>query len=952
MSKPLSKTTKAKSVKLPTLKTNSIIVKGAKVNNLKNIDVEIPRNKLTVVTGLSGSGKSSLAFETIYAEGQRRFVESLSSYVRQFLERMQKPDVDSIIGLPPAIAIKQLPPSKNPRSTVGTTTEIYDYLSILYGRLGNTICYKCGTQVTRDNPSTILQNVLNKFDSSRVYILFKMADTIKNTTEEIEQLKLQGFFRLFLTETNEIIDLTEVKLKKKLKPQEFFVIVDRAIVKASESTRLSDSIDTAFKLGNGILYIYDLGKNEFKRYSNNYECNTCEIIYEEPDPKIFSFNNPKGACPNCQGFGRTIGIDEELVIPDKGLTINRGAIQVFNTPSGQTNLRSLLRIAQKYGIRLDVPYRELSNNELEIIWDGKDNYEGINGFFAELEDKKYKVQNRVMLARYRGYTTCRSCNGSRIRTSARQVFYAGKNVPELLSTSFERLLQFFDTITLNDYETQIAGLVLKEIKWRIGLLVNIGLEYLTLERLMHTLSGGEAQRINLSTALGSSLIGTLYVLDEPSIGLHPRDTQRLINILKSLRNIGNTILVVEHDAEIMQQSDYIIDIGPKAGEHGGNVVFQGMYNDLIKHKTSITSKYLRGEKKVELISKVKKQNIQKFINLRNIRKNNLDIDELKIPLGQLVCVTGVSGSGKSTLINDVLYSTLNKFQNQRDGFELINNSMKKSGFDIQLDENPGINYIEMVDQSPIGRSSRSTPATYTKVFDGIRDLYASTQIAKQFGWSAGYFSFNAKGGRCDVCEGEGYITVEMQFLPDVSLVCEECNGSRYNKEVKNVLYNGKSIIDVLNMTIDEATSFFAETKKLHTKLKLLQDVGLGYLRLGQPSSNLSGGEAQRLKLSMHIDTAEKNAGLLIFDEPTTGLHFEDISKLLKCFERLVETGNSVIIIEHNINVIASADYIIDLGPEAGERGGKVVVTGLPNEVANTKESLTGKALKQFFETGL
>lgn len=933
------------------LATKSIMVNGARVNNLKNVSVEIPRNKLTVITGLSGSGKSSLAFDTVYAEGQRRFVESLSSYARQFLERMTKPDVDSILGLPPAIAIKQLPPSKNPRSTVGTTTEIYDYLSLFFGRLGTTICYKCHQPVKKENPTTIIKNLKKNLLGKRVYILFKLNDNTKNIFADLDKFRLAGYFRIYLKATKEILDLNEAKFDRKLKADDFFVLVDRFKIAENndDDVRIADSVEAAFKNGEGIVHIFNFDDDTYLRYSNQFECNTCEIVYEELDPKLFSFNNPRGACPSCQGFGRTIGIDEELVIPDKSVSLAKGAIAAFSGAINSSYLRDLMKEASHFGLRTDVPYRLLSEDEKEMVWEGCGGFIGINGFFKEMEDKKYKVQNRVLIARYRGYTICRACHGSRLRTSARQVFYKDQNIPSLIKSPLTKISSWLDEMDLNAYEEKVAGLLLKELKRRVNLLITIGLEYLTLDRLMHTLSGGEAQRINLSTALGTSLVGTLYVLDEPSIGLHPRDTERLIKILQNLRNIGNTILVVEHDPDIMKSADYLIDIGPQAGEGGGNVEFAGTYSELMADSQTLTAKYLRGDKKIDISKSANKIN-DRFLKLTNLRENNLKIDELKIPLGKFVCVTGVSGSGKSSLVNDVIFNTLNKFQNTKDGLDSSNYDLQRSGFEFIFNDRKPIDYVELVDQTPIGRSSRSTPATYTKIFDTIRDIFANTQISKQFGWTAGYFSFNTKGGRCDACEGEGYVTVEMQFLPDVSLVCESCKGTRYNSDVRGVHFQGKSIVDVLEMTIDEAVVFFDGMNRIKNKLKVLQDVGLGYLKLGQPSNNLSGGEAQRLKLSMHMDLDTTRNGLLIFDEPTTGLHFEDISKLLSSFKKLVDAGNSLMIIEHNINVIASADYVIDLGPEAGENGGTVIAQGSPETIAKSKISHTGKALRDFYES--
>lgn len=916
-----------------------IRIQGAKLHNLKDISVSIPRNKLTVITGVSGSGKSSLAFDTLYAEGQRRFVQSLSSYARQFLERMNKPDVESITGLPPAIAIEQRPPSKNPRSTVGTSTEVYDYFRLLFGRVGTTICRNCGKPVQKDSPGSIVRKILEWNEEDKLYIMFPLPPQTRNLQEELNKLTELGFFRVLLKDSYEILDLQHNKFPENVIAEDILVLADRLIIRKDKETvtRMTDSVESALTNGMGHIVIRNLGREQNIKFSSLYECADCDILYYEPEPRLFSFNNPYGACPNCQGFGRTIGIDEDLIFPDKTKSINKGAIHPFRTQGYTSFLLDLIHIAPKYKIPLDDPIHAFTEEQMKIIWDGAGDYIGINGFFAMLEEKNYKIQNRVMIARYRGYSKCRACGGSRLRTSARQVFIGEKSIPEIVKLPLNKLLDYIKSLKLTDYQLAVSSEVLREIKWRLQLLVDIGLEYLTLERLSHTLSGGEAQRINLSSALGSSLVGTLYVLDEPSIGMHPRDTDRLIKILFKLRNIGNTIVVVEHDTDIMRQADYLIDLGPNAGEFGGELVYAGDFQGIYNNKTSLTGQYLSGARKIDFPETRLKP--KEKITIINPRQHNLKMDKVEIPLGCMTVITGVSGSGKSTLVHDILYSGLTNSQGNVNGY---------SGSYEAIVNGQLIESVELVDQSPIGKSSRSTPATYTKVFDLIRELFSQTQAARQFGWKAGHFSFNVAGGRCEVCEGEGIVTVDMQFLPDVQLECEACKGTRYKKEVRNILYKGKSIVDVLNMTIDESAKFFEHINKITKKFQILQDVGLGYLKLGQPSTMLSGGEAQRIKLASHLDNQKLENTMFIFDEPTTGLHLDDISKLLGCFKRLVEKGNTVVVIEHNLYVINSADWIIDLGPEAGESGGEIVATGTPEQVLKAKGSHTAEALKKFY----
>lgn len=925
---------------MPEIKENKFIsIIGARQNNLKNISLQIPRNSITVITGVSGSGKSSLAFDTIYAEGQRRFVESLSAYARQFLERMQKPDVDSISGLPPAIAIEQKPPSKNPRSTVGTVTEIYDYLRLLFGRIGITICKSCGKQVKKDTPESVVNDIKQLANNGdKIYILFKLQPQIRNLKSELQRYKESGFYRILIGKSNEIIDLNIQSIPDDTDLNDVLILADRLIYDNEVDTisRLTDSVESAFSSGFGKIIIRNLTQGIEHKYSNIYECAECDIVYLEPEPRLFAFNTPFGACPHCQGFGRTIGIDENLVIPEPHKSLSELAIHPFRTPAFMHHQRALVKVATKLGIPLNIPYHQLSEKHKQIIWDGYDTYIGINGYFNMLEEKSYKMNYRILLSRYRGYTNCRHCGGSRIRTSARQVYVNGINIPQLVKLPIDKLHNFFENLELDDYKLKIVGNVINQIKWRLRLLIDIGLEYLSLDRLMHTLSGGEAQRINLATALGSSLVGTLYVLDEPSIGLHSRDTDRLINILKRLKSLGNTVVVVEHDPDIIKSADFIIDLGPLAGEKGGEVVFAGSPDEICKNPNSLTGRYICNSINTDG-NKNYKPNFKNWLTIYEPKKYNLKMDKVRIPLNCITAITGVSGSGKSTLVYEILYPALKR------------SYISETGYYKGIKGGEIITHVEMVDQSPIGKSSRSTPATYTKAFDAIREIFAQTPMARQLGWKPGHFSFNVPGGRCDVCDGEGTVSVDMQFLPDVILECEACKGTRYKREVRNVLFKGKSIVDVLNMTVDEALEFFDGHSKVTKKLKILSEVGLGYLKLGQPSVMLSGGESQRIKLANHLDIISDNHTLFIFDEPTTGLHLHDIEKLLACFEKLVLAGNSILIIEHNLKVISYADWIIDLGPEAGDKGGYVIAEGTPEKIAQNEKSYTGIALKKYFE---
>lgn len=925
-----------------------LVIKGARVHNLKNITVEIPRNKLVVITGVSGSGKSSLAFDTIYAEGQRRYVESLSAYARQFLERMDKPDVDVILGMSPAISIEQRTNTRNPRSTVATTTEIYDYLRLLYARVGKTMCPKCGREIRKDSVHSAVDRVLQEAEGSKFYITFPMHDHEgKTVAQELETLSKRGFFRVVVN--GELIDVNEKKPQVKSK-KEIAVLVDRYVLRKGEKesvNRLADSIQTGFVEGDGYAAVYHLEKKEYIPFSQHFECPVDNIRFEEPEPHLFAFNSPIGACKKCQGFGRSVGIDMDLVVPDKDKTLKEGAIHPWTTPRFQEHLRDLARVAYDAGIPMNVPFRKLTDEQLNIVMNGYGKeFDGINGFFKMVERKAYKIQYRVLLSKYRGYTTCPECGGSRLRKEALYVKIGGKHIGEVVSMSIERADEFFQQLKLSDFELSIAKRILEEIKKRLRYLVDVGVGYLTLDRLSNTLSGGESQRINLATSIGSSLVGSIYVLDEPSIGLHPLDNDRLINILQRLRNIGNTVLVVEHDADMMRAADQIIDMGPRAGERGGEVVFQGTFEEILSADKSLTGKYLSGKLNIP-VPNARRKKTNNALHIVNAFQHNLQNIDLTIPLNMFVCITGVSGSGKSTLVHDVLSEGIKKRLSGHIG--RLNGVHDILGWEQ-------IQYLEVVDQSPIGRSPRSNPVTYLGVFDLIRELLAKTPMAKLHGYLPGFFSFNVPGGRCDVCEGDGLQKVEMQFMADLYLTCESCNGKRYKKEALEIRWNGRNVDDILNMTVEEAIEFFgkhANGKKVAQKLRVLDDVGLGYLHLGQAATTLSGGEAQRIKLAAHlVDNStrrvDKKEGhtLFIFDEPTTGLHFDDIAKLLKCFTALLNAGNSLIVIEHNLDVIKCADYIIDMGPGGGVNGGKIVATGSPEELSKLSHSYTGRFLKK------
>ncbi|MBN1299608.1 MAG: excinuclease ABC subunit UvrA [Melioribacteraceae bacterium] len=910
-----------------------IIVKGARQHNLKNVNLELPRNKLIVFTGVSGSGKSSLVFDTIYAEGQRRYVESLSSYARQFLERMSKPDVDFIYGISPAVAIEQKTGARNPRSTVGTTTEVYDYLRLLYARIGKTICFNCGKVVKKDSVQSVTEWLEKSDDGSKFYLGFPIHSHGGRTVkDEIELLKKKGFFRIY--NRNKLVDLNETKTYPRSKKDLYVVIERLKVKKGSVREKFADSIETTFREGEGRLVLIDPDKNEIASFNQFYEC--CGIRYEEPEPRFFSFNNPFGACPVCQGFGRTIDYDMDLIVPNPKLSIIQGAIAPWRTVKYSKHLRDLVRVAPRKKIPVDKPFSELSDEHVQLIKNGFDGFIGINKYFSQLEEKTYKMHIRILLSKYRGYTTCSACKGSRLRREALQIKINNKSIFDLVKLPLEKASEFFNDLVLSDYERKIAERVLEEIRKRLTFLNDVGLGYLTMDRLSSTLSGGETQRINLATSLGSALIGTLYVLDEPSIGLHPRDNSRLIKILKSLRDIGNTVLVVEHDPEMMKESDLIVDMGPQAGVNGGEIVTMEPYDSLVKNKNSLTGMYLAGKLSIETPVE---RNITKgkSIVIRGASEHNLKDIDVEIPLNKLVVVTGVSGSGKSTLIHDVLYGGIAKH---------FGSNPKTIGKFIDIEGIRNIDEIEIVDQSPIGKSPRSNPISYVKGYEHIRELFASTPQSRARGYKPGYFSFNVSGGRCETCQGEGYVKVEMQFLADLYLECETCKGTRFKKEVRDITFKGKNIVDVLDMTVLEASDFFKSQPKINKCLRVLSDVGLGYIKLGQPSNTLSGGEAQRIKLALHLLAQKDNKHtLFIFDEPTTGLHFDDIKKLLNCFNMLLESNNSVVIIEHNLDIIKCADYIIDLGPEAGDMGGRVIAAGTPEEITEIEESYTGRFLK-------
>jgi excinuclease ABC subunit A len=964
------------------MSTDSIVVRGARVHNLKNIDFEIEHNTLTVVTGVSGSGKSSLAFDTIYAEGQRRYVESLSAYARQFLERIEKPDVDVIDGIAPAVAIKQKNSTRNPRSTVATATEIFDYLRLLFARVGRTYCLLCGQEVKKDTVDEVVDRLLALGEGTRLNVFFPIQTHVPAAEEKsakksrakkrsaestlpsdaiktrLFDLRKRGFNRLF--QNGQVFEFsTPESLLDVNFSEPVFGLVDRLVVSADQRSRIVDAVEIGYREAGEVIFETAIRDGDGEtpqrlRFSHRFECKNDGSRYEEPEPRLFSFNNPYGACPRCQGFGNTIDFDLDLVIPDKGKTLNEGAIEPWTKPKYRTLFTELKRFARQAGIPLDVPWYELDAEQQKLVIDGDSGFGGVRGFFKHLERKKYKLHVRVFLSRYRGYSLCSACSGTRLRVEARQVKIDGKNICQVCSMTVEEAARFFGQLKLSTQQAAIADKLLIELRERLRFLNEVGLEYLTLDRLASTLSGGEAQRIQLATSLGSRLVGTLYVLDEPSIGLHSRDTHRLIKILHDLRDLGNTILVVEHDPDIMRAADRILDLGPGAGENGGKVVGAGTYNEIIKMPHSLTGRYLADELHIQIPPKRRQPGLHK-LRITGARAHNLKHIDLEIPLGMLVAITGVSGSGKSSLLHDVLYQALATAKRQTNGGgsgAVLWDSVEGDEF---LDE------VVLVDQSPIGRTPRSNPVTYIKAFDIIRELFASLPEAKKRGFPAGHFSFNVPGGRCENCQGDGTVTVEMQFLADVELICDECKGTRYKPQVLEIHYKGKNIHEVLNLTIREALKFFAEVPRLTEKLRVLDEVGLGYLRLGQSATTLSGGEAQRMKLAAHLQPGARPANrpgeggdgpkrkrrmLYIFDEPTTGLHFDDVSKLLSAFRRLIDAGGSIVVIEHNLEVIKTADWVIDLGPEGGDRGGNLVGFGTPEAIAELKNSYTGQYLKQ------
>lgn len=913
----------------------NIIIKGAKMHNLKNIDVIIPRNKFVVITGLSGSGKSSLAFDTLYAEGQRRYVESLSAYARQFMGKLNKPKVDDIKGIAPAIAIEQKVNSTNPRSTVGTTTEIYDYLKLLYARIGKTYSPVSGQEVKKDTVSDVIDLIKTIDERTKLLLLAPLKiEKDRSIEDKLKILLKQGFSRIF--SDDDVIRLDEAD-PKKLSKQNLFLVVDRIVVKHEEDfyNRLGDAIENAFYEGHGELVVKDLSTEKNHRFSNVFERDGIKFI--EPTVHLFSFNNPYGACPNCEGYGDVIGLDDDLIIPNTGLSVYDKAVAPWKGDTLGWYRDQFVKHAHKFNFPVHKPYFELTEEQKAVLWEGNEYVEGINGFFKGIEEKAYKIQNRVLLSRYRGKTRCKSCGGKRLRKDADYVRVGRKNITELVDLPIEKVLNYFENLELSEHDLQVSKRLLKEITSRLKFLTDVGLSYLTLNRKSNTLSGGESQRINLATSLGSSLVGSMYILDEPSIGLHSRDGDRLINVLKNLKDLGNTVIVVEHDEDMMKEADLIIDIGPEAGIYGGEVVAYGSYEEILK-KDSLTAQYLNHKLKIEVPEERKA--VKHKLTVEGARANNLKNISVDIPLNMLTVITGVSGSGKSTLVKNILYPALSKSFGQH--------GKKVGQYDKLSGDLKKIDSVEYVDQNPIGRSSRSNPITYIKAYDDIRSLFASQKLSKLRKYKASHFSFNVDGGRCEKCKGEGEITIEMQFMADVHIECDACHGTRFKPEIIEVQFEGKSIHDVLSMSVDEAIAFFEEHQqdKIVGKLMPLHDVGLNYVSLGQSSSTLSGGEAQRIKLATFLGKGSNSQKtLFIFDEPTTGLHFHDIKKLLKSFDALIKKGHSVIVIEHHLDLIKCADYIIDLGPEGGEKGGDVVATGTPEEIVRKKTSLTGKYLK-------
>jgi excinuclease ABC subunit A len=949
---------------------NPIVVRGARTHNLKNVDVTVPSGKLVIVTGVSGSGKSSLAFDTIYAEGQRRYVESLSAYARQFLERMEKPDVDRIEGICPAIAIRQKNSVRNPRSTVGTTTEIHDYMRLLFARVGRTFCRQCGKDVTRETAELVAKRLSELPSGTRLLIGFELPlvamtsngsgndrelgdDTdsgdegdllpaaprlsaLESSRQTLDTLRRRGFGRVLIEGAAVAIeDVANDALKGRTSIE---VVVDRVKIDDDVLSRLTDSVETSYREGGGAAFAIALGTDGGADsrivFSEKFECRTCKIAYETPQPRLFSFNNPFGACATCNGFGNIIELDMGLVVPDPTKSINGGAIEPWTKPHYRTHLADLKRTAKKAGLRLDVPWSDLTDEERNLVVEGDGDYDGVRGFFRWLERKKYKVHVRVFLSRYRGYQSCPDCGGARLRREARDVKVGGLTIDAVSAQTVRQAQEFFAQLQLTDKEAAVADKVLREVRRRLAFLSDVGLDYLTLDRLSSTLSGGESQRINLATSLGSALVGTLYVLDEPSIGLHARDNQRLIDILRQLRDQGNTVLVVEHDEDMIRVADHIVDIGLGAGEQGGRVVYSGSLEGLMLEPRSLTAKYLRHELSIPVPAR--RPGLVQRIKLRGAAEHNLKDVDIEIPLNTLTCVTGVSGSGKSTLVHDVLYAAIKRQKGDWD---------RRVGRYGSLEGLEYISDVVLVDQAPIGRTPRSNPVTYLKAFDPIRELFSLTKDARARGLTASHFSFNVPGGRCEACQGEGEVRVEMQFLADVFVPCDQCDGMRFKPQVLEVKYKGKNVHQVLDMTVREALTFFSGSPKVLRRLHVLDEIGLGYLRLGQPATTLSGGEAQRIKIAAHLASMSGERVLYILDEPTTGLHFDDIAKLLAAFRKLVEAGHTLLVIEHNLDVIKTADYIIDLGPDGGDAGGEVVTAGTPEQVARVEESHTGHALR-------
>jgi excinuclease ABC subunit A len=952
-----------------------LIVRGARTHNLKDVDVSLPLGKLVIVTGVSGSGKSSLAFDTIYAEGQRRYVESLSAYARQFLERMEKPDVDRIEGICPAIAIRQKNSIRNPRSTVGTTTEIHDYMRLLWARVGRTFCRSCGAEVLRETADVVARRLAQLPSGTRLLIGFEMpvvsvpdappqadvedadADVaaeqpsspngtqgnsgLRALQETIETLGRRGFRRLLVD--GRAVGLEEVDLSTLAGRSTLEVIVDRVQVDDEARARLSESIETAYREGGGAAFAVELASAEggtptLHQFSERFECRRCGITYEDPQPRLFSFNNPFGACPTCHGFGNVIELDMDLVVPDQTKSIRQGAIEPWMKPHYRSELAELKREAKRLGIPLDLPWNQLTDDQRRIVTEGDgEGFHGIRGFFNWLERKKYKVHVRVFLSRYRGYLTCPECKGTRLRREARDVRVGGRTIDRISALTVSDAQKFFGNLELGEQDAAIAEKVLKEITRRLQFLADVGLDYLTLDRLSSTLSGGESQRINLATSLGSALVDTLYVLDEPSIGLHPRDNLRLIEILRQLRDQGNTVLVVEHDADMIGVGDYIVDLGLGAGEQGGRIVFEGTLEGLRREPRSLTAKYLRDELSIAVPATRRKGTGQR-LKLTGAAEHNLKEIDVSFPLGTLTVVTGVSGSGKSTLVHDIIYAAVKRAKGEAAG-------ERRAGAFRTIEGTEFISNAILVDQTPIGRTPRSNPVTYLKAFDPIRELFAATKEARSRGLTASHFSFNVPGGRCEACEGEGVVRVEMQFLADVFVPCDQCDGKRFKPQVLDVRYRGRNVHQVLDLTVREALTFFSTSPKVLRRLQVLDEIGLGYLRLGQPATTLSGGEAQRIKIAAHLAATGGERLLYVLDEPTTGLHFDDIAKLLAAFKKLLEQGHSLLVIEHNLDVVKVADYIIDLGPEGGEAGGQVVVTGTPEQVAADDRSHTGRFLR-------